>query len=59
VDSEGVTSGIEETGIKAGIIGEIGTSAPMHPNEAQGAARRGARTTRNWRTAFNSPVRRQ
>jgi len=30
-----VTSGIEETGIKAGIIGEIGTSAPMHPNEAK------------------------
>lgn len=37
-----VTVGIEDTGIRAGIIGEIGISAPMHPDEEKvlrGAAR--------------------
>ena len=30
-----LTEGIDGTGIKAGVIGELGTSAPIHPDEAK------------------------
>ena len=29
-----LTDGIGETGVRAGVIGEIGTSSPIHPDEA-------------------------
>jgi len=28
-----ITEGVDDTGIQAGIIGELGTSSPLHPNE--------------------------
>lgn len=28
-----ITEGVADTGIKSGIIGELGTSSPLHPNE--------------------------
>lgn len=28
-----ITEGVDGTGIRAGIIGELGTSSPLHPNE--------------------------
>lgn len=30
-----LTEGIDDTGVRAGIIGEIGTSSPVHPDESK------------------------
>jgi len=37
-----ITEGVRDTGIRAGIIGELGTSSPLHPNELK-VLRAGAR----------------
>src|SRR5207244_11541845 len=30
-----INYGIDDTGIRAGVIGEVGVSTPMHPDEAK------------------------
>ena len=40
-----VTEGVDDTGVRAGIIGEVGCSWPLHPNEAK-ALRASARAQR-------------
>ncbi|TFH34296.1 MAG: phosphotriesterase-related protein, partial [Dehalococcoidia bacterium] len=41
-----IVEGVDGTGIKAGIIGEIGISSPMHPNEEK-TLRAGARAQKS------------
>ncbi|HZU12340.1 MAG TPA: phosphotriesterase-related protein [Chloroflexota bacterium] len=50
-----ITEGFGETGIRPGIIGELGTSSPIHPDEAK-VLRAAARVQRSTGLAINVHV---